>query len=52
MRPLFAVVYFGMALAFSLATVWWVGPALVGLLVLLYLIMYYAPWLFFFGDGG
>jgi hypothetical protein len=51
MRPPFALTYFGVAVLLSLTTVWWIGLAMVGLLVLFYLIAAYAPWLFFFGGG-
>ena len=51
MRAPFAIAYLGLALLLSIMTVWWVGLALIGLLVLLYLILAYAPWMFFF-DGG
>jgi hypothetical protein len=50
MRPPFLIAYFGLALVLTLATVWWVGLMLVGLLILFYLIAAYAPWMFFF-DG-
>ena len=51
MRAPFAIASLGLALLLSIMTVWWGGLALIGLLVLLYLILAYAPWMFFF-DGG
>lgn len=41
----------GVAVPLSLTTVWWVGLAMVGVLVLFYLIAAYAPWLFYLGGG-